>query len=37
MTFLARRCLDMNVRSEAALIDEVIGFIKAFGSENKAS
>ena len=29
--------LDMNVRSEAALIDEVIGFIKAFGSENKAS
>jgi ketose-bisphosphate aldolase len=29
--------LDMNVRSQAALIDEVIGFIRAFGSENKAS
>jgi ketose-bisphosphate aldolase len=29
--------LDMNVRSQAALIDEVIGFIKSFGSENKAS
>ena len=29
--------LDMNVRSEAALIDEVIGFMKAFGSENKSS
>jgi hypothetical protein len=27
----------MNVRSQAALIDEVIGFIRAFGSENKAS
>jgi hypothetical protein len=29
--------LDMNVRSQAALIDEVIEFISAFGSENKAS
>jgi ketose-bisphosphate aldolase len=29
--------LDMNVRSQAALIDEVLGFIKAFGSENMAS
>jgi fructose-bisphosphate aldolase class II len=29
--------LDMNVRSQAALVDEVIGFIRAFGSENKAS
>jgi ketose-bisphosphate aldolase len=29
--------LDMNVRSQAALMDEVIGFIKAFGGENKAS
>ena len=29
--------LDMNVRSQAALIDEVIGFIRAFGGENKAS
>ena len=29
--------LDMNVRSQAALIDEVIEFINAFGSENKAS
>jgi hypothetical protein len=27
----------MNVRSQSALIDEVIGFIRAFGSENKAS
>ena len=29
--------LDMNVRSQAALMDEVIGFIQAFGGENKAS
>ena len=29
--------LDMNVRSQAALMDEVIGFIKAFGGEAKAS
>jgi hypothetical protein len=29
--------LDMNMRSQAALIDEVIGFMRAFGSENKAS
>jgi fructose/tagatose bisphosphate aldolase len=29
--------LDMNVRSQAALIDEVIEFINAFGSANKAS
>jgi ketose-bisphosphate aldolase len=29
--------LDMNVRSQEALIDEVLGFIKAFGSENMAS
>ncbi|MBV9997504.1 MAG: class II fructose-bisphosphate aldolase [Verrucomicrobia bacterium] len=29
--------LDMNVRGQAALMDEVIGFIKAFGGEAKAS
>jgi ketose-bisphosphate aldolase len=29
--------LDMHVRSQAALIDEVVEFIKAFGSENKAN
>jgi ketose-bisphosphate aldolase len=29
--------LDISMRGQAALIDEVIGFIKAFGGENKAS
>ena len=29
--------LDMNVRGQAALIDEVIGFSRTFGGENKAS
>lgn len=29
--------LDMNMRNQAALIDEVIGFIRAFGGENKAN
>jgi ketose-bisphosphate aldolase len=29
--------LDISMRGQAALIEEVIGFIKAFGGENKAS
>ena len=29
--------LDISMRSQAALIDEVVGFIKAFGGEHKAS
>ena len=29
--------LDMNVRSQAALMDEVMGFLRAFGSENMAN
>lgn len=29
--------LDINMRSQAALVEEVLGFIKVFGGENKAS